>query len=245
MNLYYFMLKRWQHNYQQVKCIFVFFIVFLPLISFAVLIRPDSSIVFHSLLLFMGWCTWTFTEYILHRFWMHNKGSSSTMTRIHVHHHSHPTELVVTNFHRVTMVVVLAILIVVANNLDNYFTFFVGYCFGIEIYFLVHRLIHARMGQRLFQKLVLYHIYHHCRYTNTCFGVTVPWWDDLFRTVPQNPKITQSVIDFYFNDHHYKDDHHSLMISAGALKKAKTNDCNHDCRRCQAITGQANASMAS
>ena len=117
-----------------------------------------------------------------------------------MHHHKHPTELVVTNFHRVAMIAVLAALVLVANWLNDYFTLFVGFCFGVEAYFLVHRLIHLRIGQRIFKKLVRYHIYHHCKYTDTCFGVTVPWWDDFFKTVPKAPKVTQRIIDFYFND---------------------------------------------
>jgi 4-hydroxysphinganine ceramide fatty acyl 2-hydroxylase len=135
---------------------------------------------------------------------MHDKNSNSAMTQIHVHHHSHPTEWVVTNFHRIGMIAVLVVLILIANYLDNYFTFF-GFCFGIEGYFVVHELIHLRIGQKVFRKLVRYHIYHHCKYTETCFGVTVPWWDDIFKTVPKAPKITQRIIDFYFNDHGERD----------------------------------------
>lgn len=192
------MLKQYRHSYQQAKCTGAFLLVLLPMLCVNFAVRQSSPITFHGMLFLEGWCTWTFLEYILHRFWMHDKNCSSSMTQMHSRHHKHPTELVVTNFHRIAMIAILATLVLIGNYLNNYFTFFVGFCFGIETYFLVHRMIHLRIGQRIFKKLVRYHIYHHCKYTNTCFGVTVPWWDDIFKTVPKNPQITQRIIDFYF-----------------------------------------------
>ena len=192
------MLKQYRHSYQQAKCIGAFLLVLLPILCVNFAVRQSSPITFHGMLFLEGWCTLTFLEYILLRFWMHDKNCSSSMTQMHSHHHKHPTELVVTNFHRIAMIAILATLVLIANYLNNYFTFFVGFCFGIETYFLVHQMIHLRIGQRIFKKLVRYHIYHHCKYTNTCFGVTVPWWDDIFKTVPKDPKITQHMIDFYF-----------------------------------------------
>lgn len=227
MYFYYFMIKRYRQNYQQLKCIFSFVMMLLPALTFCVIIRHTSPIVFHFVLLFAGWSVWTFVEYILHRFWMHDKNCSSSMTQMHIHHHKHPTELVVTNFHRVTMVAVLAALVVLADYLDNYFTLFVGFCFGVEAYFLVHRLIHLRLGQRVFKKLVLYHIYHHCKYTDTCFGVTVPWWDDLFKTTPKNPKITQRIIDFYFKG----DELVPVHLTETGNCKSKMDSCQSTCVR--------------
>jgi len=231
MYFYFFMMKRYRNSYQQAKCILGFFMMLLPVISFAIIFRHSSSIVFHGLLFFAGWCTWTFVEYILHRFWMHDKNSSSAMTQYHVHHHSHPTERVITSFHRIAMIAVLTVLVVIASYYDNYFTFFVGFCFGIEGYFLMHELIHLRIGQRVFKKLVRYHIYHHCRYTNTCFGVSVPWWDDLFKTVPKDPKITQRTIDFYFNDPTTKENQSSYCPLASNLCKS----CNRICTKNSSI----------
>ena len=150
------------------------------------------------------------------------------MTQIHTHHHKHPAEHVVTNLHRTAMIAVLAVLIVVANYLNNYFTFFAGFCLGIEAYLLVHRIIHLRIGQRVFTKLVRYHIYHHCKYTDTCFGVTVPWWDDLFKTVPKAPKITQRIVDFYFNDDKKKE---QSLKTVTAESHHSCHSCDHHCKK--------------
>jgi len=233
MEFYQFMLKRYQSSYQQAKCIMRFLLMVLPVMLFAVLIRHTSPVTFHWLLFATGWCTWTFVEYILHRFWMHVKGKNSTMSEIHTHHHKNPTEHVVTNFHRTAMIVVLAALTLVAMYLDNYFTLFVGFCVGFEMYLLIHRFIHLRIGQRIFKKLVRYHIYHHCKYTDTCFGVSVPWWDDLFKTIPAAPKITQRIVDFYFKDHQGHSEH-SLVEYSSSINKSgcRTNSCNNVCNKC-------------
>lgn len=201
MYLYNFMMKRYRDNYQQFLCIATFQLMLLPVLGFAVFIRHASQTAFHVLLFLSGWCTWTFAEYILHRFWMHHKNSNSALAQIHHHHHTHPTELVITSFHRVAMAAVLAVLLVMAVRMNNYFSFLVGLCFGLEGYFLMHQFLHLKTGQKVFKRLVRYHIYHHCKYPNTCFGISVPWWDDLFKTVPRAPKISQRIVEFYFNEH--------------------------------------------
>lgn len=201
MHFYYFMIKKYGSNYQQAKCIASFIAMLLPVLAFEIFIRDISSPTFHATLFLGGWCTWTFVEYILHRFWMHDKNSNSSIAKTHHYHHTHPTEIAVTNFHRGMMVIVLAALVLTANYLANYFTFLVGFFFGLEGYFLMHIFLHLKIAQRIFKRLVRYHIYHHCKYPNTCFGVSVPWWDDLFKTIPQQPKIAQRIIDFYFKDH--------------------------------------------
>jgi sterol desaturase/sphingolipid hydroxylase (fatty acid hydroxylase superfamily) len=204
----------------------------LPLIAFIVFIRHTSTEVFQSLLFLTGWCTWTFVEYILHRFWMHDKDSDSSMAQTHHYHHTHPTEIIVTNVHRALMIVFLIALVFVAACLNDYFTFLVGFCFGIVGYFWMHQFLHLKIGQKVFKRLVRYHIYHHCKYPSTCFGISVPWWDDLFKTVPASPKITQRIIDFYFKGHEKED--HSLLAPAMAVKKSKIKNCSHNCKGCDA-----------
>lgn len=200
MYLYYFMMKRYRSIYLQVRGLSIFFATLFTALIGAVMARTYSSIVFHSLIFITGWYSWTFIEYVLHRFYMHDKNPGSALAKTHHHHHTHPTELIITNFHRIAMVPVLAVLVVIAAALNNYFTFIVGCCFGIEGYIIIHRILHLKWGQKVFKKLIRYHIYHHCKYPHTCFGISVTWWDNIFKTIPDNPKITNRIIDFYFNE---------------------------------------------
>jgi sterol desaturase/sphingolipid hydroxylase (fatty acid hydroxylase superfamily) len=41
--------------------------------------------------------------------------------------------------------------------------------------------------------------YHHCKYTDRCFGVTVTWWDHLFFTAPPKAiSLSDRIVDFYY-----------------------------------------------
>jgi hypothetical protein len=202
MYLYYFMLGRYRHHYQQMKCILVFLCLLLPFFLVSLLIRSYSLWLYQITLFLGGWVTWTFAEYILHRFWMHRRHSDSAMAKTHHHHHSHPTEIVVSDLQRAIMFCLFLAICSLALYLKNYFTYAAGLYSGMAGYFFMHKLLHMKIAQRVFKRLFRYHIYHHCKYHNTCFGISVPWWDDLFGTVPRNPVISQRVIDFYFNESH-------------------------------------------
>lgn len=205
MYFYYFMLQRYKRNYQQAKCIGVFLAAALPVWFLLLVVRHYSELFFQVLLFGLGWVTWTFAEYILHRFWMHNKGESKTfLAQSHHHHHTHPTEIAITGWHRLLMLAGVGIMIGLAYTIQGYFTLLTGLFTGIVGYFWMHRLLHQPIAQKLLGRLLRYHVYHHCKYPNTCFGVSVPWWDDLFGTVPPDPKISDRILAFYFDEHHEK-----------------------------------------
>ena len=200
MSIYYFMLRRYQHHFEQFKCVIIFMSMILPSITITFFMRTFSEGLFHTLLFLNGWVTWTFIEYNLHRFHMHAKNSHSVLAERHQHHHTHPTELSVSGVQRIALIGLLLIICGIAFYLKNYFTAVAGICCGITGYFVMHKVLHQKIAQRLFKRLVRYHIYHHCKYPNSCYGISVPWWDDLFRTVPKNPKISQRIVEFYFNE---------------------------------------------
>src|SRR5206468_6007187 len=104
--------------------------------------------------------------------------------------------------HRVLMFLLCATVSLLALRIGGYLAFLDGICFGALGYFLMHWFLHHRISQQLFKKLLRYHIYHHCKYPNTCFGISVTWWDDLFHTVPDRPVITDRIVDFYFEGKH-------------------------------------------
>lgn len=202
MQFYYFMIQRYKKDYQQVKCFLIFILLFLPFLFICPQMREHSQTIFHLLLFTLGWSSWTFIEYIMHRFWMHQKNSDSSMAKTHNHHHTHPTEMVITGWHRCVMLLVVIGLLIAAFRFNNYFTLLTGFVTGIVLFFLMHKVLHLKITAKIFPRLFRYHIYHHCKYPNTCFGITVPWWDDLFKTVPAQPKITERIIEFYLHGHH-------------------------------------------
>ncbi|MGV3657396.1 MAG: sterol desaturase family protein [Chitinophagaceae bacterium] len=204
MSPYYILRQQYQYYWQQLKCVAVFCMLLLPLLASALLLQSYSALLFQALLLLAGWLTWTFAEYILHRFWMHRKAAAaaSQMVQSHNHHHSHPTEIKVTATQRLLMLALLVLLSAISYYLQNYFTFFTGFCFGVVGYYTMHKIIHQAWAARVFPRLFRYHIYHHCKYPNSCFGISVPWWDDVFHSVPKNPQITDRIVAFYLGGHH-------------------------------------------
>ncbi len=204
MTYYQSIIKQNQKIIDQLKCFAVFLWIIIPFCALAFLIQDYSMLLYQLILFFGGWFIWTFIEYNLHRFWMHDKKNAhSSIVKTHNHHHAHPTEIVVTALHRLVIILLMGLFIVTSYWLQNYFTLLAGIFCGLMGYFIMHKLLHLPIAQKIFQKLCRYHIYHHCKYHNACFGISVPWWDDIFGTVPQSPQITQKIIDFYFKDHHH------------------------------------------
>lgn len=180
---------------------FVFFIVMTsPLLWIATEIR-NIPFLFHSILLFSGWLSWTYTEYFFHRFIMHEADGSKGLGKLlnHSHHHKDPSDIRVTAPHRVSMIAISIVLIVLSIKLDNYFTFFCGYFFGFTAFCLMHVVLHHAWSKKVFPQLHQFHIHHHCKHTDKCFGVTISWWDHLYGTVPdKNLTISKRILVFYY-----------------------------------------------
>lgn len=195
------LIRYYQQSSPRAKCLLGFLVLSVPVITMILFVRQDLGKIFNFLLWGYGWFTWTFVEYMLHRFWMHSRKVDSSIASTHHHHHTHPTEIAVTSLHRRILLLLLLPVTLTAFHFENYFSFFAGVFAGIGGYFWIHRLLHHRLARLILKKQLRYHIYHHCKYPKACYGISVPWWDDLFGTVPPNPKIAQHTIDFYFTGH--------------------------------------------
>jgi hypothetical protein len=208
MYFYYFMMRRYTHSWQQARCFALYIPSFICLYLLATLLQAGLPVIFHLLLALLGWITATFIEYIVHRFWMHNsKGreSASTFVSYHNHHHTHPSEIIITTTFRIILVLGGMLLTYISFRLQNSFTFLAGLYLGFCTYTLMHKAIHQPWAKKLFPKLTRFHIYHHCKFPNACFGITVTWWDEIFRTgPPKGAKISPRIIEFYFDKTSFK-----------------------------------------
>lgn len=174
----------------------------------------------YAYLFFLGWFTWTFFEYMCHRFAWHskqgNKANSKSDTFNHQYHH-HPTEIKMSVFSRYLFVAATLLLVSISVWIHNYFTVVVDFICGFTIYTFTHWLLHKIFTQKVFPKKVRSHIYHHCKYPDKCFGITVTWWDDIFGTVRSKKEISPRVIDFYFGNtiaHHVTGVKKAILILA-------------------------------
>lgn len=184
----------------------IFILIIAPLIWIAAVSR-NTSLVFHSILLFTGWLSWTYTEYYFHRFIMHEADSSKGLGKLlnHTHHHKDPADIRVTMPHRIIMAVTSVVLIVLSILLNNYFTLFCGFFLGFTAFCLMHVMLHHSWSRKFFPQLHQFHIHHHCKHTDKCFGVTIPWWDHLFGTIPdKNITISERILAFYYKKERFK-----------------------------------------
>lgn len=182
------------------KCIYWLILLIGPFPAVAMIMR-DNRTFYHLFLLLTGWLCWTFTEYCMHRFRDHGESYTDRAVHESLHHlhHRHPTELRITAIHRSILFVLCAMAISLAIWMNNFLTILPGFVLGITSYAFTHWFLHHKISAKIFPELHRFHIHHHCKHPDKCFGVTVTWWDHLFGTVPkEDTEITERVRTFYY-----------------------------------------------
>lgn len=204
MQYYSFLMQRYKQTFTQAWCYTLFLFILVPLLTITSMIKPVYPRVAFAVLLFAGWLTWTFAEYIIHRFWTHqHRGFAKTsICKTHMHHHKHPTEIKVGFWHRCLLLAASAGLLFIAARLDNYFTVIAGFFTALSYSFISHWILHRKWSRRIFPRLHRFHIHHHCKHPDRCFGFSTTLWDDIFGTTPpKNAAITERIREFYYGEH--------------------------------------------
>lgn len=143
-----------------------------------------------------GLFTWTFFEYLLHRYVFHFVSDAKFVQRFHfmVHgfHHQHPKDE-----NHLFMPPIPGILLSSIFTAFFYliwgtwtFVFTAGFCTGYLMYAAVHYSTHKfkpPKNKRL-KTLWKHHSLHHYKYPEKAFGVSSPLWDIIFRTMPPASK---------------------------------------------------------
>lgn len=193
-------------NFSQWQCYAIYLMLISPFIYCIIMLENKNRLLFHTLLFFTGWLTFTFLEYIAHRFWMHAKEKKHPGKSLeqHMHHHRHPTELKITAGLRTKLLVGNLLLIAIAFVFDNYLTVFTGFYSGFVYYCFMHVFLHKSWAKKIFPHLQVSHIHHHCKYPDRCFSTCLTWWDKLFNTgVSGKIKIPDRVVQFYFGKYNH------------------------------------------
>ncbi|HEX4080321.1 MAG TPA: sterol desaturase family protein [Rhizomicrobium sp.] len=141
---------------------------------------------------FGGYILWTLVEYFGHRFLFHYRSRTAAGTRIqfliHGVHHDHPNDPL-----RLVMPPLMSIPIMAAAygvlragcgaeaSLPAWAGFMGGYLFYDMLHYHVH---HGRPRTALGRLLRHRHMHHHFRDDTCSFGVSAPWWDEVFGTSP-------------------------------------------------------------
>ena len=166
-------------------------IIFGPLILLLVvwgLSRVDATLLVG--LLAGGYAMWTLFEYWLHRVVFHFEPAAGIGARLHwiIHgvHHDHPNDplrLVMPPAVSVPLAALVFALLYLAFGGDYApglgAGFFAGYLvYDMLHYYLHHSRPHGRLGRMLRER----HMRHHFQDETCGFGISAPYWDELFGT---------------------------------------------------------------
>ncbi len=141
-------------------------------------------------LLLGGILSWTFTEYILHRFLFHFHPTGKLAKRIHFifHgvHHDYPNDVL-----RLVMPPAVSIPLAFLFYFTFYFLlgpalvslYFVGFVLGYLFYDISHYAIHHfNFRNKFWFQLKRHHMLHHYQDDKVGFGVSSKLWDIVFKT---------------------------------------------------------------
>jgi dihydroceramide fatty acyl 2-hydroxylase len=141
-----------------------------------------------------GYAMWTLFEYWLHRIVFHFEPDAGIGARLHwiIHgiHHEHPNDplrLVMPPAVSIPLAaLVFGVLYLVFG--ERYAPglgagFFAGYVvYDMLHYYLHHFVPHGRLGRMLRER----HMRHHFQDDTRGFGISAPYWDEVFRTSPRS-----------------------------------------------------------
>jgi sterol desaturase/sphingolipid hydroxylase (fatty acid hydroxylase superfamily) len=142
-----------------------------------------------TLLFTIGWLTWSFTEYIMHRYVFHMKPSNTFKRKIqyafHGVHHEYPkdkTRLAMPPLMSLTIAFILFYLFYSFMG-THVFGFLPGFLIGYASYLFVHYIVHAYPPpNNVFRELWINHAVHHYKDDKLIYGVSSPLWDYVFGT---------------------------------------------------------------
>jgi sterol desaturase/sphingolipid hydroxylase (fatty acid hydroxylase superfamily) len=169
-------------------------IIFVPLVVVMLVLAVKRDGVPDTLgLVAVGYVIWTLFEYWLHRIVFHFEPEQGIGARLHwmIHgvHHDHPNDpmrLVMPPAASVPLgVLVILGLWAIFGSVHAPAVvagFFIGYVVYDEMHYALH---HHTPKSRLGKRLRELHMRHHFQDDERGFGISAPYWDWVFRTVPR------------------------------------------------------------
>ena len=169
-------------------------IIFIPaIVAMVIWGLSETSVAVMIGLIVGGYALWTLFEYWLHRLVFHFEPDHGIGARLHwiIHgvHHDHPNDplrLVMPPSVSVPLALaVFAVMYLIAGS--TYAPglaagFFAGYLiYDMTHYYLHHFRPRGRLGRMLRER----HMRHHFQDDTRGFGISAPYWDEVFKTSPQ------------------------------------------------------------
>jgi dihydroceramide fatty acyl 2-hydroxylase len=168
--------------------------IFLPaIIAMTAWGFSERSVPVVLALMLAGYALWTLFEYWLHRLVFHFEPERGLGARLHwiIHgvHHDHPNDplrLVMPPVVSVPLAAVVFWLIYLALGTSYAPALAAGFFAGYLVYDMTHYYLHHfRPRGTLARILRERHMRHHFQDDTRGFGISAPYWDEVFRTSPQ------------------------------------------------------------
>ena len=164
------------------------------LIYYAIAVRGIDALTFVGFFVFALFI-WTLAEYLLHRYLFHWISDNKFVKRFHfiMHgsHHLYPRDterLLMPPVPGLIMASALFLIFYAIFSLLGYgnytWAFFPGFFLGYLLYSFLHRATHVMKPPKRFKYIWKHHSLHHYKYPNKAFGVSTPFWDHVFGTMP-------------------------------------------------------------
>lgn len=159
----------------------------------------DSNLSAIAVQFTLGFFSWTLAEYLMHRFLYHKFEDATYDSGIqylfHGIHHYYPDDNSRTVLPPVPSVAIAGIFFLIFYIImGKYaFTFGPGFMIGYCAYMTVHYTIHVVPAPKKFNWWWTYHNIHHYQQHDRAFGVTNPFWDLVFGTLPEKNRRTVEI----------------------------------------------------
>ncbi len=159
------------------------------------------------LLFFAGLLTFTLVEYLIHRYTFHMETNTPAKERLqyvlHGSHHDFPkdkTRLAMPPI--VSLALASSFFVLYRLLLGQYgIPFTGGFVAGYATYLCVHYSVHAFPPPKNFLKFLwIHHALHHYQQPHSAYGVSSPFWDFLFRTMPEKKGFSVKTKTGYIDD---------------------------------------------
>ena len=144
------------------------------------------------LLFFAGLLFFTLMEYIMHRYLYHIPATSERKKKIsytmHGVHHDYPKDKSRLAMPSLLSLIVASVFFTIYRAIlgDYAFGFLAGFLMAYAGYLAVHYSVHAfRVPNNFLKILWHHHSIHHYREPDRAFGVSSPFWDVIFSTMPR------------------------------------------------------------
>ncbi len=146
-----------------------------------------------SILIFLGgFLSFTLVEYLVHRYTFHMEADTPKKERLqyvlHGAHHDYPKDKTRLAMPPIVSIVLAGGFFLMYRLIMGQYgiPFTAGFVAGYASYLCVHYSVHAFPPPKNFLKFLwVHHALHHYQQSDAAYGVSSPFWDYIFRTMPE------------------------------------------------------------